>query len=268
MRRYDRLSIVVSLVLLGMALPSIIELPDEPLSFTILDFPLTLNLSGTWLLVGILAALACTGTDSLVRSHPRVRSAGPSYAITFCGLPSLLTLAAFSLLSPFSPNRPLWLGGLALTGFALSLTIIGQYRTIERDDAHYGIIRMGLNLIAYIVALVLYITIFDIKVQGLLSAAGVLLVSGLLALDLLRVGDVKRTWIYALVAGLAMGEMAWALSYWEVSSLAGGMSLLLLFYIITGLSQRGLSGRLTRRVLIEFALVAILGFMLIYRYAP
>jgi len=304
MHRYDQLSLLVSLVLLGIALSSIIELPIKPLTLIVLDHPFPLSLSAPQIIALLLVAIVWTGTDSMVRSHPKVRSAGLGYALTFCPLPTLFTSVAFFLVRPLSINRPFWLGGLALIGLLLSLIIIGEWCTIDHND---GVARLGLNLIAYLVALALYIAIYK-EERGPLSAVAALAVSGLLALDLLRVGDDElsrpssngipfgpsalslrrtleplrakplrresssgdtgRTWLCALVAGLAMGEAAWALNYWRISGLRGGMLLLLIFYVITGLAQQGLLGRLTRWVLVEFAIVAVAGLVFLYRYVP
>jgi len=286
MHRYDQLSVLVSLVLLGIALSSIIELPIKSLTLIVLDHPFPLSLSVPRIIAFLLAAMVWTGTDSMVRSHSKVRSAGLGYALTFCPLPTLFTLVAFFLVLPLSINRPFWLGGLALIGLLLSLIIVGEWHTIDHND---GIARLGLNLIAYLVALALYVGIYK-EVRSPLSAVATLVVSGLLALDLLRVGendelsrpssngvplrregssgDTGRTWLCALVAGLAMGEAAWALNYWQISGLRGGMLLLLIFYVITGLAQQGLLGRLTRWVLVEFAIVAVIGLILLYHYAP
>jgi len=44
--------------------------------------------------------------------------------------------------------------------------------------------------------------------------------------------------------------------------------LLLIFYLVTGLARQGLLGSLGRRVLIEFAAVALIGLALLLRYGP
>lgn len=266
MHCYDQLSVLVSLVLLGIALSSIIELPIKSLTLIVLDHPFPLSLSVPRIIAFLLAAMVWTGTDSMVRSHSKVRSAGLGYAVTFCPLPTLFTLVAFFLVLPLSINRSFWLGGLALIGFLLSLIIVGEWHTIDHND---GIARLGLNTITYLVALALYMGIYK-EVRGPLSAVAIMVVSTLLALDLLRVGrnEAGRTWLCALVAGLIMGEAAWALNYWRISGLRGGMLLLLIFYVITGLAQQGLSSRLTRWVLVEFATVAVVGLIALYRYAP
>ena len=70
---------------------------------------------------------------------------------------------------------------------------------------------------------------------------------------------------YSLLIGLLLGESAWALNYWRLSALAGGMTLLLIFYVIVGVVQQALLNRLTRRTLIEFVAVTTVTFILILR---
>jgi hypothetical protein len=60
----------------------------------------------------------------------------------------------------------------------------------------------------------------------------------------------------------------WALNLWRVPALTAGLWLLLIFYLFTGLAQQYLLGRLTRRALIEFAVIAAIGLFVILRYAP
>jgi len=103
-----------------------------------------------------------------------------------------------------------------------------------------------------------------------LTATEVLGVSGLLATSLLRAGPAQAgsTWLFAGVVAMAMGQSMWALNLWRVSPLTAGLWLLLIFYLFTGMAQQQLLGRLTRRALIEFAVVAAVGIFAMLRYAP
>jgi hypothetical protein len=65
-----------------------------------------------------------------------------------------------------------------------------------------------------------------------------------------------------------MGQCTWALNLWRVPALTAGLWLLLLFYLFSGLAQQYLLGRLTRRALTEFAVIAVFGIFVILRFAP
>lgn len=129
---------------------------------------------------------------------------------------------------------------------------------------------MGLNAWAYLVALILFILIYSAKARSLVSATGVTLVSTLLALEFLRSAGrgFRRTALYAAIAGLGTGEILWAMNYWRISGITGGLILLLGFYATTGLANQQLQGRLTRRVLIEYGVVALVGLAVLLRFGP
>ncbi len=106
--------------------------------------------------------------------------------------------------------------------------------------------------------------------RSIVSATEIMFVSGLLALELLR-GSSRPTvlvLVYAGIVGLVLGEATWALNYWRLNSLTGGLLLLLIFYNVVGLSTHGIQGSLRRRVLIEFALITIATLGLIRQFSP
>jgi hypothetical protein len=129
---------------------------------------------------------------------------------------------------------------------------------------------LSLNAWAYLVALVLFVLIYSEKARSLVSATGVSLVSALLALEFLRSAGrgFGRTALYAAIAGLCTGEIIWAMNYWRISGVTGGLILLLGFYVFTGLASQQLRGKLTRRVLIEYAIVALVGLVVLLRFGP
>jgi hypothetical protein len=168
------------------------------------------------------------------------------------------------------PLRLYWLGGLALTALLLLLIAVAQYHTVDPTDPGYRLARLALNILAYLVALGLFILIYNSKARSLLSATTTAAVGSLLALEMLRGVhyNLRPTGLYALITGLALGQVTWALNYWTVGRLTGGLLLLLVFYLATGLSQEGLLRKLNRRTLVEFALVALVSLGLIIKYRP
>jgi len=290
---YDKLSAVVSVILLCLALSLIVVLPTDTLSFAsfsaarlsaarlsalVLGSPLTIGFSTArelahWLAAALLASMACVGTVSIIRLHPLSQEGKLPRAFVFWILPGLATLLA-AILLPRAPDRIYTLGGLAVMGILLSLIITAEYRTVDTSASGYRGVRLGLNFIAYLIALVLFALIHDSRAPGLLMATAALAVSSLLALDLLHGAQqgFRQTSLYALIVGLVMGEIVWALSYLKVHSLTAQgtlpILLLLIFYVITGLSRQGLLKLLSRRILIEFALVALIGLALLLKYGP
>ncbi|HID64589.1 MAG TPA: hypothetical protein EYP49_17870 [Anaerolineae bacterium] len=266
---HERAGVFVSLIVLGLAFLPEMELPTRTFSFRVLGSLVSIRLSTTGLMAALLASLACTGTDSLIRSHPLVRRGEIRHTFAFWALPGLSVVVA-TLLLPLAPNRLYRLGGLALTVLLLLLIAVAQYHTVDPTDPGYRPARLALNILVHLVALCLFTLIYASKTRSLLSATTMAAVGSLLALELLRgvQHDLRLAGLYALITGLALGEVTWALNYWTLGRLTGGLFLLLIFYLVTGLSREGLLRRLNRRVLVEFALVALVSLGLIIKYRP
>jgi hypothetical protein len=268
MPRKDRLGITLSLVLLGLALSMLVSLPSRVLTLVVLGSELTVPFSGAMQFSLILAAMVCAGVDAIVRSHPRLHDHSIAYTVTFWVLPSLITVASLALLSVL----PWWgyqIGLIGLTGALLALVIVSQYRSLDAADPHFQGARLMLNAVSYIAALVLFSILYGTRQRSVISATGVLVAAGMLALELLRSfeGRPRRTWFYAALTGLMMGELTWALNYNSLDARLGGTVLLLTFYTLTGLMQQHFWGRLTRRTVLEYGVVCALGATIITAFA-
>ncbi|MCZ7567876.1 MAG: hypothetical protein M5U01_04650 [Ardenticatenaceae bacterium] len=260
MRNYERLSILVSLVVLGLAFSLIVALPTRIFQGSFLGSPVAIVINGQLFMAGLLTALTAIGTDYALREHPGYEATA-GYAFLFWIIPCMVTLAAALSLQWLVSDLRLWAAGLILTGAALSLVIVAEYRTIDPKDPAYTPARLGLNLVVYLSALVLFAGIYSAKLRSLLSATAMVVLAGLLALALLRAERrmTLHTWLYAAICALILGEATWALNYWGVSALAGGSLLLLAFYFFTGLAQQQLLGRFSRAILLEFLFVVGFG---------
>jgi hypothetical protein len=265
----DRASVVATLVMLGLILHTVLALPTWTREVTVLGSPIGIKLSQTVLMAMLLVGITCAGTDAIVRSHPTARRIEARYSFVTWTLPALTVLLA-TILLPQAPTRLYLAASVILTGLILILIITAEYYAVDPTDPHYPAARLGLNGWAYLVALVLYVLIYSAKSRSLVSATGVTLVSSLLALEFLRSAGqgFGRTALYALIAGLSTGELIWAMNYWHVKGLTGGLLLLLGFYLATGLASQQLQGRLTKRVLLEYAVVALVGLVVLLTFRP
>jgi hypothetical protein len=265
----ERASIVATLVVLGLILSVFLQIPSQTFDVTVLGSPLTISISQTALMAALLVGITCAGTDSIVRSHPTARLIEARYSFVTWALPGLTALLATVLL-PEAPTQLYQAIGLVATGLILILVISAEYYTVDPADRRYLTARLSLNAWAYLVALVIFVLIYSAKARSLISATGVSLVSALLALEFLRSAGrgFGRTALYAAIAGLCTGEIIWAMNYWRISGVTGGLILLLGFYVFTGLANQQLRSRLTRRVLVEYAIVALVGLVVLLRFGP
>jgi|Deesub1362A_J573_1020465.scaffolds.fasta_scaffold03881_2 hypothetical protein len=262
---YDRVSVLASMVVLGLVLLSFMELPTKTLSFLVFGSVISLQFSAIQLLAVLLIGLACTGTESVVRSYPLSQREELAYTFVFWILPSSVVLLSVLLLSK-APNLFLWLGGLLLTFASLALVVIAEYRTVNISDPYYVPARIGLNFTAYLMALAFFIIIHLTKASSPVSYA--IGVAFPLALEILYGAkrSLRKALLYSFIISLAIGESVWAFNYWKLSGLRRGVLLFLIFYFMSGLSRQHLLGRVNRRTIVEFAIVVIAGFWIVLRY--
>ncbi len=267
---YERISQVVSLTLLGLVAYSLIELPNRTLELTFLGTPLTLVISQRWLMILLLGGLAGTGAGSIIRAHPLLTRRLSGYVLVFMLLPALFVMLTVLILPLLSTDLIRWATGIGVSGLLMWLTLLAEYHTVDPRDRWYELSHFWLNLVGFGVAFGLFVLIYQTRARSIISASAMSMAGGLLAASLLRAGpaQIGRTWLFAAIVALVLGQSTWALNYWRMPPLTAGFWLLLVFYLLVGLAQQQLLGRLTRRALIEFASVAVVGLIAIVRFAP
>ena len=266
---HERASVLATLVVLGLILGAFLQFPTWSTSLTVLGSLLTVNITQTALMAALLVGITCAGTDAIVRSYPSARRMEARFSFVTWTLPALTVLLAAALL-PQLPTNLYRIAGYVLTGLILILVISAEYYTVDPSDRLYLAARLSLNAWAYLLALLIFVLIYSAKTRSLVSATGVTVVSTLLALEFLRSAGrgFGRTALYALIAGLSTGEIIWAMNYWRISGVTGGLILLLGFYVFTGLANQQLQGRLNRQVLVEYGLVSLIGLVVLLRFGP
>ena len=265
----QRLSVFVGLILLNLVLAQFVKLPTRTFSFDVLGSELGFDLSAGWLMAILVAGLVCTGTDALVRTHPRAHELELRYTFVYWILPGLLGLAVARLLAQ-APTQLVWAAGLVATGVLFVIVLIAEYTTVDSLAPSYPQARLFLNVVAYTLAFVVFNLVYQTRGRSLITATAMLVIAFALALDLLwgtRV-EASRTTIMAAVVGLILGESSWAMNYWQISSWSGSIVLMLVFYVMTGLASQHLQGKLARRVLFEFFVVAVIGIAVLIFFHP
>jgi hypothetical protein len=214
----------------------------------------------------MLTTLSCMGANAVIRTHPGVSQPDHPPIFIYWILPGLTGFNAAILLERAS-TWPLWWAGLLLTGSAIALVVLAEFSTVDPLMLGYARSRLILNVIAYALACASFSLIYSTRGRSVLTATAISLIGFVLAFELLNTTEVRfrKTVLYSLFTALLLGESAWALNYWRLSALAGGMILLLIFYTVVGVVQQLLLDRLTRRTLIEFAIVTAIAFLLIWR---
>jgi hypothetical protein len=265
MLTYERISAVVSATLIGLALYFVLNFPIQTAEVTLLGSPIIFESPRQWLMIVLLAGLVMAGTDAVLRAQPYLPTQRLSYLATFWMLPGLLVILATQMLG-LAPSAIAWAVTLVVVGILLWLTIITEVQQITSDGATHLWPRLWQQFIGYAIALIFFIVIYQTRSRSILSATAVLLVSGMIALALLRQQpkQISKTWLFATVIGLSLGQMTWALNYWRTGALNAGLLLFLTFYLLVGLAQQQLLGVLSRRTLWEFGAIACIALLVIF----
>lgn len=253
----EQLSLLAGMSVLGLTLSLLLVLPARTINFAFLGSQAGVVFSGALLFALLLSVMTAAGVESIMRAHPRVHLSATQYTVILWILPCMLVAGTTLVLPLLRDSAPFAFLTIVGAGVLLVLVVIGEYVTIDLQDPAYAFARLGLNLVVYLVALALFQTIYALKLRSILSSPIIGIFAALLALELLRASeaDVRRTWLYAATVGLALGEALWALNYWNVTPLLGGVTLLVLFYLLTGFAQQYLMHRLNWRTVLEFAIV-------------
>jgi hypothetical protein len=106
--------------------------------------------------------------------------------------------------------------------------------------------------------------------RALVTAPSILILSTLLAVDLLSASGVKtgRVLLFSAVIGLLEGELAWILGYWPISTWTAATLLTLGLYVWSGIGYQYLLDRLTQRIIVEFLVISLLMMALVLWIRP
>jgi hypothetical protein len=183
--------------------------------------------------------------------------------------PTLGALLA-SLLLMRAASWPVWLGSLVLSGLVGGLLVHFSYRVVFLERSGYATTRTLLNVADYLFGFALFGLTLGARERALVTGPVILLLSGILALDLLSTSgaDVRSVFLFAGLIALIESELAWVLSYWPISNWGAATVLTLGLYVGSGLGYQHLLERLNRRMLLEFGLLALAVFGLILVIRP
>lgn len=266
----DRISVTTWVLVLGLSLSLVLQLPTTIVSFRALGSPTSLELSATTLMALVLALAAAVGTESLIRLHPKRQPNRLGLSWAYWALPAAISIITVVLL-PVVSTQLLQVAVILVSGLLLMLAFFSLYATVEPGQPGFRRARLWLDVLSYGAALLLFLFVYQSRTRSLLSGTMVSLTAALLAVELLRsaTNEMRQVLMYSAVVGLLLGELTWALNYWPLlPGLTGGLLLLLAFYLAVGIALQGLQKRLTRRVLVEFAFFGVVALSLIVVFGP
>lgn len=226
-------------------------------------FFLTVARSYPWVLLFIVV-LAFLGTDGILRSHPSAQFRSLADTSPYLFVPVLLPLAAGLFFERFVGGY--WgIPASLVTGLLFAAVVYAEYHSVDPGEPNYVIARFVINVGAYLAAFALYTVILTYMLAQPVAIAAVALSSLLLSVEILREGEEEPVRVIGMAAviGVILGEARWVLHYLPLGTFVGAVALLLAFYLVTGLLQSYLVGQLDMGTVLEFAIVAAVGSLII-----
>lgn len=269
----DRISVVTWLFVFGLGLSLLYTLPTTVIRLRALGSPISIALTKTLVAAIFLALLAAAGTESVISVHPRFLT-NPSYRFfrswPTWALPMAIAIIGVYLL-PLAPTRPTQIVAILVTGILMAVALFSLYVTVAQGQPGFRRSRFILDALSYGAALLLFLFVYQTRTRSLLSGTLIAMTATLLAVEILRTTTDRASVVftYGAIIGIILGQVTWALNYWwTLGNLHGGLLLLLIFYLVVGIAQHGIQEHLTRRVLWEFAIFAMVALALIIAIGP
>lgn len=260
----DRLSVLSGALVLGLALGRFLEAPVRSLGLNVLGSPLGINLSATTVMLLVIAGLGATAVESLVRSHPLAREGQLGRSVMYWIMPALLALGLAAWLLAFE-SVGVWTAGILACAVLAPLALAAEYANVDPQDRDRPLVRWGERALIYLVAFLLFSRVYDLSLRALLSSTAVFAVTALLAARYLwfETDGARAAFLYGATIALLIGLFNWAVNYWSLSAMQGGLLLLILFYVLVGLTQRSLADQFDRQVALEYGVVLFVGLLVV-----
>ena len=248
----DKLSVLSAIILLAYVIARFVDVPLNEFTIQLPGLYLDFEISIRSVISLLVAGLAASGAEWLMRQHPRLRDQKtfehwilPAITAWVIGVP------LFQL--PLGFQWWLW---FVIGGSLLILVVVGEYITIDPDDIRQPVATAGLTAVAFSIFLILAIALRDVGFRLFWIVPALAFVGGTIALRTLHLRlHGLWAWFHAMIIALVLGQIAAALYYLPASPVAFGLILLGVVYGLTGLIANLAEGSSVRRAVIEPAII-------------
>lgn len=263
----DRISVLTCVVALIFALQPAILAPAWELVWYPLGTPLAVRVDKDTL-VGLFLVMPLVGGTQWLFEAWDLGAVRVSLREGWWSLPLTIGWLALRLL-PYQPSPQMWLAVLGGTILVLALSWHALVYVATGSEAPFPA-AFVVRVVSLVAAGVLYLWLYSLGARSLVSATQMWLGSTLLATTLWSALPLQphRRWLYSLVTGAVIAQLAWALKQTTWSPFRSGLLLLLVFYITVSLVERALTREVPLRLLVEYAVTGFVGLILILAFAP
>jgi hypothetical protein len=248
----DKLSVLSAIILLAYVIARFVDVPLNQFTIQLPGLFLDFEISIRTVITLLVAGLAASGAEWLMRQHPRLRDQKtfehwilPAITAWVIGVPLIQLPLGFQ-----------WWLWFIVGGSLLLLVVVGEYITIDPDDIRQPIATAGLTAVAFSLFLILAIALRDVGFRLFWIIPTLAFAGGTIALRTLHLRlHGLWSWFHALIIALALSQIAAALYYLPASPVAFGLILLGVVYGLTGLVANLADGSPVRRAVLEPAII-------------
>ena len=226
----------------------------------------TIEPTPRWLLLFV-AIIAVLGADGVLRqAWPRHfgRQDEAADSTPYLFLPALAAIA-WPMIIEHNVRGYLVLPAALLAGAAFWAMLVAQLSSVRVEAPVYPLARLASTGAVYFTAFALFSLSYLLDAELPAAIAAVAVVAAMLGVELFREGQVDplETLIFAGVTGILLAEARWAMYYIPVGGYLAGLTLLLAFFLVTGLLHSHLTRRLSSVVTLEYAGIGAAGILLV-----
>lgn len=172
-------------------------------------------------------------------------------------LPLVTLVTAYLLLAVYHRISVIVFISILTAGTVLAARMV-RYHVMNTIPEWDTAARLGHVVLTHGLAYFTLTAVYMFKARTLFAGVLILALGFLLLVQLtdgVQATQVKRM-LYAAIGALGLAEVAWALSYWNMSAWIGGAMLVAMFVFVAGVVRSQLRGELTQRRLVEVLAVA------------
>jgi len=244
----DRISLLAATILLTYILTGYIDLPVFEFRIPLPGVYLAIPIDITTVIAIFIMGLTGSGVDWLLRGHPAISE---KITIQHWLLPTLTAWAIGTSLAQ-QPIGPIWWVAFALGSGFLIVIMIAEYISVDPKDVRYAPAAITLRAVAFVLYLVLLITMRAQAVRLVAMIPTITVAMGLVSLRVLHLHLYGAwTWVPTLIIMLVVGEIATALHYMPLSPITFSLILLGLAYALVSLASNIIEKRPKMQMLLE-----------------
>ena len=219
----NRLSILVSTILLAYTLTHFVSIPAQVINFSLLGIFFTIQINFSTLVSLLVTGLTASGSAWLLQDHP-ARMESEETVIHWI-LPSLTSLVLMLAINQL-PFGSIWWMAAAASGISLMLVLVAEYVVLDPNNRFFSPAEMGITALSIVLFLILAISLHAAEIR-LFFRVPFLSVAALLVY--LRVIHLREKGVWAFTKGsvsfLLIGELAAGLHYMPIESIGFGIAL-------------------------------------------